>query len=59
MNKFENEEQYRWALIRVDELLQKLSVDIPLTDTNSIELELLSGLVADYSDEYYAIGESQ
>ncbi len=59
MKKLENEEQYRWALNRVEELLPKVTDDTPLTDTNSIELELLSGLVADYSDEYYAIGESQ
>ncbi len=31
--------------------------DTPLTDPASIELELLSGLVADYSDEHYSIGE--
>ena len=29
----------------------------PLEDPNSIELELLSNLVADYSDEHFAIGE--
>ena len=29
----------------------------PLTDPYSMELELLSGLVADYSDEHFAIGE--
>lgn len=29
----------------------------PLDDPNSIELELLSNLVADYSDEHFAIGE--
>ena len=29
----------------------------PLNDPNSIELELLSNLVADYSEEHYALGE--
>jgi HTH-type transcriptional regulator/antitoxin HigA len=49
--------QYRWALQRVEELLPLVKDDTPVSDPNSIELELLSGLVADYSDEHYAIGE--
>ena len=57
MTKIENEQQYRWALSRVEEILPMLKDDTPLTDPYSIELELLSGLVADYSDEHYAIGE--
>lgn len=57
MTKIENEEQYRWALQRVEELLPKVNDDTPLNDPCSIELELLSGLVADYSDEHYSIGE--
>ena len=31
--------------------------DTPLDDPNSIELELLSNLVADYSEEHFALGE--
>jgi HTH-type transcriptional regulator/antitoxin HigA len=57
MTKIENEDQYRWALARVEELLPLVKDNTPITDSNSIELELLSGLVADYSDEHYAIGE--
>lgn len=57
MTKIETEEQYRWALGRVEELLPLVKDDTPLSDPNSIELELLSGLVADYSDEHFAIGE--
>jgi HTH-type transcriptional regulator/antitoxin HigA len=57
MTKIETEAQYRWALQRVEELLPLVNDDTPLTDPNSIELELLSSLVADYSDEHYAIGE--
>ena len=57
MTKIENEAQYRWALARVEELLPYVKDDTPLTDPYSIELELLSGLVADYADEHYAIGE--
>lgn len=57
MTKIENEAQYRWALSRVEELLPLVKDDTLLTDPASIELELLSGLVADYSDEHYSIGE--
>ncbi len=57
MTRIENEEQYRWALERVEELLPLVSDSTPLSDPRSIELDLLSGLVADYSDEHYAIGE--
>lgn len=57
MTKIENEAQYRWVLARVEELLSHEKDDTPLTDPYSIELELLSGFVADYSDEHFAIGE--
>ena len=57
MTKIENEAQYRWALNRVEELLPFVKDDTPLTDPHSMELKLLSGLVADYSDEHYSIGE--
>ncbi len=57
MTRIENENQYRWALQRVEELLPLVTDETPLTDPNSIELELLSGLVADCSDDHYAIGE--
>lgn len=41
----------------MEEILPMVKDDTPLTDSYSIELELLSGLVADYSDEHYSIGE--
>lgn len=57
MTRIENEQQYRWALQRVEELLPFVKDDTPLDDPHSMELELISGLVADYSDEHYSIGE--
>lgn len=57
MTKIENENQYRWALNRIEELLPHVKDDTPLSDPYSIELDLLSGLVADYSDEHFSIGE--
>ena len=48
MTKIENKEQYEWAVARVEQLLPLVDDTTPRTDPNSIELELLSNLVADY-----------
>lgn len=57
MTMIENKQQYDWAVKRVEELLPLVNDNTPMDDPNSIELELLSNLVADYSDKHYAIGE--
>jgi len=57
MARIENETQYQWAVRRVEELLPLVDDDTPRDDPHSIELELLSNMVADYSEEHYAIGE--
>ena len=57
MTKIENQAQYEWAVKRVEELLPLVDDNTPLNDPNSIALELLSNLVADYSEEHYALGE--
>ena len=57
MTKIEIKVQYELAIKRVEELLPLVDDNTPLDDPNSIELELLSNLVADYSDEHFAIGE--
>lgn len=57
MTKIENKEQYEWAVKRVEELMPLVKDDTPLNDPASIELELLSNLVADYSEEHFSIGE--
>ena len=58
MTKIENEDQYVWAERRVEELLPLVNDSTPTDDPNYIELVLLSNLVADYSEEHYALGES-
>lgn len=58
MTKIETKEQYEWALKRVEQLLPLVNDDTPRTDPNSIELELLSNLVADYSEAHYSLGEN-
>ena len=57
MTKIETKEQYEWAVKRVEELLPLVTDETPSNDPNSIELELLSNLVADYSEEHFALGE--
>ena len=57
MIKIETKEQYEWALKRVEQLLPLVNDDTPRTDPNSIELELLSNFVADYSEAHYSLGE--
>lgn len=57
MTKIENEAQYLWAEQRVEELLPLVNDNTPTDDPKYIELVLLSNLVADYSEEHYAIGE--
>jgi len=57
MTKIENMSQYNWAVNRVEELLPLVDDNTPLDDPNLIELELLSNLVADYSDTHFAVGE--
>lgn len=56
MTKIENQTQYEWAVKRVEELLPLVDDNTPLSDPNSIELELLSNLVADYSEEHFSLG---
>ena len=57
MTKIENEAQYNWAVKRVEELLPLVNDGTPTTDPASMELELLSNLVADYSEAHFALGE--
>ena len=56
MTKIENKAQYDWAVNRVEELLPLVDDNTPKDDKNLIELELLSSLVADYSEEHFAVG---
>lgn len=55
MTKIENKVQYEWAVARVEELLQKVPENATADDPNFIELQLLSNLVADYSEVHFAL----
>ena len=47
--------QYNSAMERIEELLKIVNDDTPEDDKNSVELVLLSNLVADYEDVHYPI----
>jgi len=55
MKKIETEKDYEWAVARVEELLKIVDENTPSDDPNVIELDLLSGLVSDYSEEHFAL----
>jgi HTH-type transcriptional regulator/antitoxin HigA len=55
IKKIENEEQYNQMVARVEQLLPFVDDDTPEDNPNRIELEMLSNLVADYSDDHFDI----
>ncbi|MCQ2191030.1 MAG: helix-turn-helix domain-containing protein [Paludibacteraceae bacterium] len=57
MTKIETKEQYDWAVAKVEALLSLVDDNTPENDPNLIELNLLSNLVADYSEEHFSMGE--
>lgn len=57
MTEIENKQQYNCAVNRVEELLPLVDYKTPKDAPHFIELELLSNMVADYSDKHFAIGE--
>lgn len=57
MTRIENEMQYNSAMQRIEQLLKTVKEETPENDINSVELVLLSNLVADYEDEHYPINK--
>ena len=53
MTRIENEKQYQAAMARIEELLPLVTEDTPDDDIHSVELVLLSNLVADHDDAHY------
>lgn len=56
MTRIESEKQYKAAMARIEELLPLVTEDTPEDDIHSVELVLLSNLVADYDNEHYPVG---
>lgn len=57
MTRIENEMQYNSAMTRINELLKVVNDDTPEDDVRSVELRLLSNLVADYEDVHYPVNK--
>lgn len=55
MAKIETEQQYEATMARIEELLKLVGEDTLPEDRNSVELVLLSNLVAEYEDLHYPI----
>ncbi|MBO8440477.1 MAG: helix-turn-helix domain-containing protein [bacterium] len=55
MTQIKDETAYKAAMDRIEELLPLVDDNTPPTDKNLIELDLLSGLIADYEEEHYRI----
>ena len=53
MVRIQNETTYKAAMERIEELLPLTDDNVPLTDKDLIELDLLSKLVSEYEDEHY------
>lgn len=57
MAQIKNEQAYRAALKRIDELLPLTGDDVPRDDPNVLELDMLSDMVEEYEDVHYPIGK--
>ena len=55
MTRIETEKQYQAAMARIEELLPLVTEETPEDDIHSVELVLLSNLVADYDDVHYPV----
>ena len=55
MVQIKSEKQYMATCEHINELLKIVSNDTPVDDKNMLELDLISGLVADYEEEHYPI----
>lgn len=50
-----SKEQYKFALIRIEELLPLVNDNTPANDKNAVELSVISNIVIAYEKEHYPI----
>ena len=58
MDSIKNKSDYERANLRMEELLKIVDNNTDTDDQNYIEFDLLSGLIADYEEEYYSMKPS-
>ena len=51
LEKLETDEQYQWAINRIEEIRPLVNEDTPCYDHNSVEKELLSFMIMDYEEK--------
>ena len=51
------EEQYEFALARIEELLPLVTEETPANDRNAVELTMMSDIVIEYEKEHYPIAK--
>ncbi len=55
MAAIKNEREYEKACERMEELLALVNDEVPMNEKDSVELSLISDLVADYEDLHYQV----
>jgi len=59
MKKIISNIEYEAIMARIDELVEIVNDDTPVTDKNYVELDILTDLVVDYEQYYYPIGKAK
>jgi HTH-type transcriptional regulator/antitoxin HigA len=57
MAQIKTEQEYRSLMSRIDELIEIVDDDTPKESKEYVELDIISGLVAEYEDIHYPIGK--
>ena len=55
MTRIQDENAYKAIMARIEELIPMVDDEKPNTDSNLIELDLLTALASEYEDEHYPI----
>lgn len=55
MVEIKNETQYDCIIERIEELLQVVNNDTPITDRYMVELDLLADLVVEFEEKHYPV----
>lgn len=56
MATIKDENSYNAIMLRIEELMEQVEENAPMTDSRVVELDLLVELAEEYEDEHYPIG---
>jgi len=57
MKMISNKSEYEAIMARVDELVEIVDDNTPITDKNYVELDFLADLIVSYEKEHFPIGK--